>query len=350
MNATSTVKSAMNSNQDATIITNDVNNQNNTTTDETLLETVPINNTLFDNDSSQSNIAFVNAEAQTSLPGSKRIKKDHYFRRNFVIEHKIQLNHFFYCYILYHYLKKNLTIDDITNREHMAHAKESFEFKRLQFDKWFQNEQSYKGLGKVISKSIKDTDPKYTIDYIINKFQNYSFFDNDTEAIPKNTANSDINIFISNTTEHGINDSIRDWIIQDRLQYLNSSSNQHLDHSSKIKEKATELKNNKRAAPSFNADLIGKRLEVCFEYTLDTGVKELKWCPGEVISISDGSKFMKPGSKRTKLKGSQETNIRWDANQAREEDEIIAVQILSTNLWSPRRKHSPGCWRYELNT
>ena len=436
---------------------------------------------------------------------------------------------------------------DLKSSKHTKSIKDSSWFKELQFNKWFRCEKSYEGVGKAIFKVISKPDPVHTIDHVINKVRTYNFFGKDTEAVPTNTTPAQQKGFVSSMTEHFINPSIRDWIIQDRaehfkpdnvyncdhnrehktdrnnceptnlsplqphpIQHLPTSTNfaqhtltqnpvptstnfaqhtptqnpisngerlstttsitvtstnpiSHLDNfdystgyendlsnscpintylahspsnqnlvtpqitesienitrlSSPIfingtkhkpydtpiadclesssadlfniplsppvnnasspsyqppltpdpnttvrksnrlkrtapviegltKKKVMRWHESKSGTPSISTDLVGKRIEVCYEYTLPTGRKQLKWCPGKVISILGVQNCVTPVSKNSKKQSGKETKIRWDANRATDEKVVVTRQFLSPELWSRRGKESPGCWRYE---
>ena len=96
----------------------------------------------------------VHGASHSNVPASTKMKRDHYFRSNFKLEDKIQLNHFFYVFILYHYLEGNFNINDLKSTIHTKSIKHSLWFKELQFIKWFMNETSYEGVGKVIHRLI----------------------------------------------------------------------------------------------------------------------------------------------------------------------------------------------------
>ena len=485
--------------------------------------TVPVSNNTLVN---------VHGASHSNVPASTKMKRDHYFRNNFKIGDKIQLNHFFYVFILYHYLEGKLDSNDLNSTIHLKSIKQSSWFKELQFNKWFNNERSYEGVGRAIHKVISKPRPVHTFDHLINKVTGYNFFGKDTEAVPLNTTPAQQKGFVSSMTEHCINASIRDWIIQDRVDHFKPSKvgncdhnrehktdlnncdptklspfqpppNQHLptftnlaqhtptqnpisngerlatttstavtntnifshldnfDYSTGynndlsnsypittyhphppfnqnlvtprttepieniirpfstifindtklipiytppppcLKSSPTNLFNtplsspdnnssspsyepsltpnpnttvrnrkrkklstpaiegftkrkmmrgseSKSGTPSIGTDLVGKRIEVCFEYTLPTGRKELKWCPGEVIKVLSGSNHVLPVSKKSKKQVGTEAKIRWDANPATREEMVVTKQYLSPELWSRRGKVSPGYWRYEF--
>ena len=49
--------------------------------------------------------------------------------------------------------------------------------------------------------------------------------------------------------------------------------------------------------PFIDKKLIGKRLDVCYEWNLEEGGTELRWSQGEVVGISNGSNILKPGAR-----------------------------------------------------
>ena len=46
--------------------------------------------------------------------------------------------------------------------------------------------------------------------------------------------------------------------------------------------------------PVIDKRLIGKRLDVCFEWTLNKGGIKLRWSQGELIDVFNGSNILKP--------------------------------------------------------
>ena len=67
--------------------------------------------------------------------------------------------------------------------------------------------------------------------------------------------------------------------------------------------------------PSVDKKIIGKRLDVCFEYDIEEGGTELRWCQGEVIDISDGLNIVKPGARTSCYKKGEAVMIKWDENK-----------------------------------
>ena len=114
-----------------------------------------------------------------------------------------------------------------------------------------------------------------------------------------------------------------------------------------VGDRYTEMQSMSR--PTINKQLLGKRLDVCFEYELEIGGTELRWSQGEVIMISDGSNILKPGARTAKFKAGEAVRICWDANTDRNEPIHITDQRLLPSKWNPKGKHSDGSWRFDLN-
>ena len=115
-----------------------------------------------------------------------------------------------------------------------------------------------------------------------------------------------------------------------------------------VKRKMMKLHESKSGTPTISTDLVGKRIEVCFEYILKTGSNELRWCRGEVLAILSQTNHVTPVSKNSKKQAGILAKIRWDANPATGEKMVVTKEYLSLALWSRRGKVSPNCWRYEF--
>ena len=94
--------------------------------------------------------------------------------------------------------------------------------------------------------------------------------------------------------------------------------------------------------PALDENLIGKRLEVVFHYTLPEGVfgEALMWCSGEVVDLD-------PRPYTTFPKGKSAT-IRWDANDRVSPPEPVTTtgcKLLPTK-WN---KDGVGAWRFDLD-
>ncbi len=106
------------------------------------------------------------------------------------------------------------------------------------------------------------------------------------------------------------------------------------------------------SAPNVDDELIGKRLEVCVEYELLNEIgTELRWCPGEVTLVSDGTNIVKPDSVtgRAFYKKGEAVMMRWEANEKCNEPETESSQKLAKNKWNPRGQHTADSWRFCLD-
>ena len=99
------------------------------------------------------------------------------------------------------------------------------------------------------------------------------------------------------------------------------------------------------SAPSVDASLLGVRLDICEEYTLDAGGVELRWSQGEVIAVSDGTNLARPRPFRTPYPRGC-VMMRWDANEARGEAGSESVFPLLPTKWNPNVLGHGG-WRLE---
>ena len=99
--------------------------------------------------------------------------------------------------------------------------------------------------------------------------------------------------------------------------------------------------------PVANNKLIGKRLDVCFEWNLEEGGTELRWSQGEVINVSNGSNILKPGARKSCYKKGEAVMIRWDENKERNEASHVTLQRLLPSKWNPMNNHTQGSWRLD---
>ena len=100
--------------------------------------------------------------------------------------------------------------------------------------------------------------------------------------------------------------------------------------------------------PVVNKKLIGKRLDVCFEWNLEEGGTELRWSQGEVVDVSDGSNIIKTGARSACYKKGEAVMIRWDADKDRNEHSHVSSQRLLPSKWNPKKEHSEGAWRFDI--
>ena len=94
-----------------------------------------------------------------------------------------------------------------------------------------------------------------------------------------------------------------------------------------------------------DATLLGTRLDVCVQYTLDAGGVELRWCQGEVIAVSDGTNMPRLRPFRTPHPRGC-VMMRWDADAARKEPVSESAYPLLPTKWNPNVLTNGG-WRLE---
>ena len=86
--------------------------------------------------------------------------------------------------------------------------------------------------------------------------------------------------------------------------------------------------------PKVDDTLVGERLEICWNFELEEGGEVLRWCPGEVIEVSDGSNMMK--SARAFYKCGEAVKFKFDAIEEREEEEHTWDVELKPRKWNPK--------------
>ena len=99
--------------------------------------------------------------------------------------------------------------------------------------------------------------------------------------------------------------------------------------------------------PAIDASLVGKRLDVCFEYELDEGGTQLFWSQGEVTLVSNGKNIVIPKKRTACYKAGEAVMIRWDASEERGEESTETAQRLLKTKWNPK-KHCHGGWRLDV--
>lgn len=110
--------------------------------------------------------------------------------------------------------------------------------------------------------------------------------------------------------------------------------------------------------PSVDAELVGKRIEVCFEYEMnEEGENNLAWCQGVVVAVSDGTNLTrrgneildgtKGGGRRAMYKAGEAARIRWDS--VLEGESEVTNESLLPSKWNPKGRHRKGCWRFDLS-
>ena len=98
------------------------------------------------------------------------------------------------------------------------------------------------------------------------------------------------------------------------------------------------------AAPAFDQQLVGKRLEVLWPYTdQETGDKKLIWASGRVARVADGLSDKRSPHTQTVLPAGM-VLWAWDADPEFEEQAGEKWLALLPNKWN---KHQVYGWRYE---
>ena len=100
--------------------------------------------------------------------------------------------------------------------------------------------------------------------------------------------------------------------------------------------------------PPVDKRLIGRRLDVCFEWNLVEGGTELRWSQGEVVDVSDGTNILKPGARTACYKKGEAVMIRWDEDQDLNEPSHVSAQRLLASKWNPKKEHTKGSWRLDI--
>ena len=67
--------------------------------------------------------------------------------------------------------------------------------------------------------------------------------------------------------------------------------------------------------PAIDKDLIGKRLDVCFQYFINDGRTKLQWIQGEVKLLSDGENIPNKQGQKACYKAGEAGMILWDKNK-----------------------------------
>ena len=80
--------------------------------------------------------------------------------------------------------------------------------------------------------------------------------------------------------------------------------------------------------PSVDKKLLGKRLDVCFEWNIEEGGKKLRWSQGQVVNVSNGSNILKPGAWTSCYKNGEAVTIKWDEKKDGNELSYISSQCL----------------------
>ena len=104
------------------------------------------------------------------------------------------------------------------------------------------------------------------------------------------------------------------------------------------------------APPVVDSSLIGTRLDVCHKYDHINGTSEsqLRWSQGVVTVVSNGKNIVKIGARTACYKVGKAVMIRWDANQAMNEESTESVQCLKPRQYNPLI-HSDGSWWINLD-
>ena len=99
--------------------------------------------------------------------------------------------------------------------------------------------------------------------------------------------------------------------------------------------------------PNIDMHLFGQRLDICELYELEEGGTELRWSQGKVVTVSDGSNIIRPGSRTACFKKGEGILVCWDANEERNEVETVSAQKLLKTKWNPKI-HCEGAWRLDI--
>ena len=97
--------------------------------------------------------------------------------------------------------------------------------------------------------------------------------------------------------------------------------------------------------PKIDHSFIGSRLDVCFEFELDEGGKELRWCQGIVTQVSDGSNMLYQNARSKCYKKGEAVMIVWDAIVG-VSDKYESTQKLLKSKWN---KQTMGAWRMDVD-
>ena len=101
--------------------------------------------------------------------------------------------------------------------------------------------------------------------------------------------------------------------------------------------------------PKIDRSIIGTRLDVCCEWNLEEGGTELSWSQREVVDVSDGTNILKPGARTACYKKGEAVMIKWDQDKYTNEPSCVTSQRLLPSKWNPKKKHSEGAWRLDVN-
>ena len=86
--------------------------------------------------------------------------------------------------------------------------------------------------------------------------------------------------------------------------------------------------------PKVDSTLVGKRLEICWKFDTDDGDEVLRWCPGVVTEVSNGSNIKKEWAF---YKLGEAIMFNFDAIEERGEKEHTWKVELKRSLWNPRK-------------
>ena len=100
--------------------------------------------------------------------------------------------------------------------------------------------------------------------------------------------------------------------------------------------------------PEVNSELVGERLDVCCKCLLEEGGEVVRWCQGEVLSVSNGDNIVKPGKFKACHKQGEAVMFQGDPIENRNENSHISSQRLLPSKWNPKQNHSEGCWRLDV--
>ena len=80
---------------------------------------------------------------------------------------------------------------------------------------------------------------------------------------------------------------------------------------------------------------------------LEEGGTELRWSQGKVVTVSDGSNIIKPGSRTACFKKGEGVLIYLDTNEERNKVETVSAQKLLNTKWN-LKIYREGAWRLDI--
>ena len=96
--------------------------------------------------------------------------------------------------------------------------------------------------------------------------------------------------------------------------------------------------------------MVGKRLDICEQYSLEKECNELRCSEGKVILVSNGFNIIKVGSKTACYTTNEVVMIFWDTNPGRNEVSMTSAQCLMTSKWDQKGCYTEVSWRMDIET